>query len=715
MIIKTPTILQMDNAECGAVALAIILAYFGRHVSASDVREACDVSRDGSKAINIIKAARKYGLEAHGMQLNMDNIKLLPPPFIVFWQFNHFLVVDGFTDTEIFLNDPATGPRTINYQEFDAGFTGIALFLRPGEEFQTGGQPPPSFFQLLWRGIKDSHFNFFYMLALSLGLMIPSLSIAFFAKIFINNILLAEQYHWMIPLAILMLASAVMMGLVTRWKRTYLNKFYQQLKLQGAIQFFWRLLHLPIAFFQQRATGDISERIESYHRLANLLAEHLADSLTRVVAMIFYILVMLLLSWPLAVIGILLGIINFSLLWMLSHRMSGAAQQQQQIAGKLAGIEMNGIQIIETIKASAVENQFFNQWAAFHAQKINSSQVLEKYAALSRILPVLLQMTGNLLILGVGTRMIMSGHLTAGTLAALLILINFLNQPLMNLLFFSEQLFKIKADVARMNDVNQHQMDHVLKNTAEPTPLLIDIDQPLLTLDTVQFGYSRLEPPIFDDLSLSLMMGKHLAIVGPTGGGKSSLSKLVSGLYAPWSGQVLIHGKPLTEISRKTLSETVGLVDQNIFLFAATIRDNLTLWNADIPDEQIYHALEIAMMADIIKKRGGLDSWVEERGRNFSGGQVQRLEIARALIGRPSLLILDEATSALDPLIEQQIYLNLQRQHCTLMIIAHRLSAIRDCDQIIVIDGGKVVQSGRHDELIKVSGLYQDLVSLEIQ
>lgn len=713
-MIKTPTILQMDNAECGAVSLAIILAYFGRFIPPSDVREACDVSRDGSKAINIIKAARKYGLEAHGMQLNMENIKLLPPPFIVYWQFNHFLVVDGFTEDKVHINDPATGPRTIDYQEFDTGFTGIALFLRPGENFEKGGEPQPSFFKMLWSGLQGYRLGFLYIMVLSLALLIPSLSLAFFAKIFIDDIFLAQQYSWMLAFILCMLGSAVLLGLLTEWKRSYLNILYKQLKLNGAMNFFWRVLHLPIAFFQQRATGDIAERIESYHRLANLLAEKLVDNFTGVVAMIFYALVMLLLSWPLACTGILIGFINFSLLWMLSKRMTGIAERYKQTEGKLAGVEMHGIQIIETIKANAVEDQFFNQWAAFHAQKVNSSQAIEKYSAFSRILPLLLQSINLLALLGLGSWLIWLGQLTAGALIAMLILIQYFNKPLIDLLLLSEELYKIKGDVARINDVNQHREETILKNSNDFMTLIAKEDQALLELRHIQFGYSKLEPPIFENLSLSIFPGKHLAVVGPTGGGKSSLSKLICGLYAPWAGQVLIQGQPLADISRSTLSRLIGLVDQHIFLFAATVRENLTLWNPSITDEQIYQALETATMADIIRNRGGLECWIEERGKNFSGGQVQRLEIARALIGNPQLLILDEATSALDPVIEQKIYDNLQKQHCTLIIIAHRLSAIRDCDQIIVIDNGKVVQSGKHDVLIKDSGLYKELVSLEI-
>ncbi len=714
-MIKTPTILQMDNAECGAVTLAIILAYFGRYVSPSDVREVCDVSRDGSKAINLIKAARQYGLEAHGMQLNMDNIKLLPPPFIVYWQFNHFVVVDGFGEDKIFINDPATGPRTISYEEFDVSFTGIALFLRPGANFETGGEAEPSFLKLLWRRLQNSYASFLYIILVSLGLLIPSLSLAFFAKIFIDYIIFAEQYDWILGLILMMLIVAVLMGCLTLIKRFYLNRLYVWLKLSSAMQFFWRLLHLPINFFQQRATGDIAERVEAHNRLAELLAEKITNSVIGLISMIFFAIVMFVLSWSLASISVIIGIINFILLLVVSKKMTDLAQRYAQSEGKLVAIEMNGIQIIETIKANAVEDQFFNHWAAFHAQKVGSAQQMERYSTVSRILPTFFQGINTVALLGLGSWLIIEGQLTVGTLIAMLILTLNFNKPLTDLLFLSEELYKIKGDAARINDVEQHAVEHIVNNNLELTPLPAMSHSPLLEINALRFGYSKMEPPIFDNFSLAIAAEKRIAIVGPTGGGKSSLSKLICGLYAPWSGEILLQGKTLAEISRASLASFVGLVDQQIFLFAATIRDNLTLWNKEINDAQIYQALEITKMTEVINERGGLNCWVEERGKNFSGGQVQRLEIARALIGKPKLLILDEATSALDPIIEQQIYENLQQQHCTLLIIAHRLSAIRDCDQIIVVAGGEIVQSGKHEDLMRSSGLYKDLVSLEIQ
>jgi ATP-binding cassette, subfamily C, bacterial len=712
---RTPTLLQMDNAECGAVVLAIILGYFGRFVPLAEVRDACDVTRDGSKAINIVKAARRYGLDAHGMQLTMDNIKLLPPPFIIYWQFNHFLIVEGFTEDKVYLNDPATGPRQETLEEFSRSFTGVALFMTPSEDFHPGGKPEPGIVKLLWQYLAGSRGSFFYIIFVALTLAIPAAGLAILAKVFLDNILLNGQHDWLPQLLLAMLIGAFMMAGLTWLKNYYLARLYMKLKLSGSLRFFWRLLHLPFNFFQQRAVGDIAERVEAHSYLADTLAGKITGNIAGLLGMILLAMVMFLISWPLAIINLAVALLNFLLLWFISRFNADLGRRFAQTAGKLSGIEMNGLQIIETLKANAVENQFFNYWASVYAQKITCQQRMEKNESLLKILPVLSQGLNIVALLAFGSWFILHGELSPGGLIATLILMFSLNQPLMKLLQAGEQLYKLKGHIARMMDIQQHPVDNILSSAETGIPLVAVAGQPILTMRDVEFGYSKLEPPILAGISLQIKPGERVAVVGPTGGGKSSIAKLICGLFVPWSGEILVHGQPLSKISRHELAGVVGLVDQQIFLFSATVRENLTLWNPHVSDAQIYQALEVAEIADIIRQRGGMECWIDERGKNFSGGQVQRLEIARALIGQPELLILDEATAGLDPLIEQQIYSNLQQQGCALLIIAHRLSAIRDCDQILVINDGKIVQHGHHDSLIMESGLYKELVSLEIQ
>ena len=712
--VKTPTILQMDAAECGAVSLSIILAYYECYLTPSAAREACDVTRDGSKAINIIKAARRLGLDAHGMQLTMETVKYIPAPFIIYWEFNHFLVVEGFSEKRIYLNDPATGPRTVTYDEFDKSFTGVAMVLTPGPDFKKIGEPEPPILKVLWDYLKSSRISFIYILLMALALMFPTFALSFFAEIFVDDILIQHQTGWIINLLLCMLLTGIIIGVLTWFKRYYLIRLYMKLKLVGSTDFFWHLLSLPLNFFQQRSPGDIVGRIEAYNRIATILANNIIDNLVGLITLFFFGIVLVLLNWQLAVITFFISILNAYLLWFISRQVSDAGRRFAQNEGKLGGIEMNGIQIIETIKANAVEDNFFNHWAAHHAKKVNSQQQIEVYAAVLRIVSLFLQGLNTLIILCLGSWFIIHGELTIGTLLAIQILVVGFNGPLLNLLNLGEDLYKLKGDLARVNDVNKHEPEEILSDKTE-TDLLKKNDKPMLELRAIKFGYSKLEPPIFNDLSIKINPGERIAIIGPSGGGKSSLSRLVCGLFAPWSGEILICGHPLKVISRAEYAKFIGLVDQNIFLFAASVRDNLTLWNSTIKDSDIMDALKIACIDDVINERGGLDCWIEEGGKNFSGGQVQRLEIARALLIKPQLLVLDEATAALDPLVEKSIYDNLKRQNCTLFIIAHRLSAIRDCDQIIVIKNGQIIQRGRHEQLMQEKGLYQELVSLEIQ
>jgi ATP-binding cassette, subfamily C, bacterial len=712
---KTPTILQMDNAECGAVTLAIILAYFGRFTAIAELREACDVTRDGSKAINIIKAARQYGLDAHGMQVNLENVVKLPPPFIAYWEFNHFLVIEGFAEDTVYLNDPANGRRSISMTEFSRSFTGIVLFMHPGPDFQPGGIAEPPIWQLLWQRLSGSRWSFAYIIFTAAMLAAPLIALAGFAKIFLDNILLDGQQDWLPILLLSMVITAILMAILAWLKRYYLVRLYMKLKITGVAQFFWRLLHLPLNFFQQRATGDIVDRVEAHGYVAEVLADKITNNIAGMFMMGIIALAMFLLSWPLALINLVMTLLNFLLLWIVSRRNSELGRGFAQAEGKLSAIEINGVQIIETLKANAVESQFFNQWASAHAQKVMNEQHIENNEGLLKILPVLSQGLNMVALLAVGAWLILHDQLSPGGLIAMQILLFSFNRPLLEFLGIGDYLYKLKGEVARLVDVEQQALSSVLDITLTTPPLPKVTAGPMLEFRQVTFGYSKLEPPVFAGISLRVNPGERIAVVGPTGGGKSSLAKLICGLYAPWEGEILVQGVPLAQISRPHLAEFAGLVDQQIFLFAATLRDNLTLWNPQVSDANIYRALNIAGIADLVKERGGLDCWVEERGRNFSGGQVQRLEIARALIANPQLLILDEATAALDPLIEQQIYENLTQQHCTLVIIAHRLSAVRDCDQIIVLDEGKIVQQGRHEFLIKDSGLYKELVSLEIQ
>lgn len=713
--VSTATILQMDNAECGSASLGIILSYFKCYISPSELRLACDVSRDGSKAINIVKAARQYGLEAHVMQLNLENIRLLPPPYVIYWQFNHFLVVEGFEKNKVYINDPATGPRSVSLEEFSKSFTGIVIYLAPGENFKTEGKPEKPLNSILREHIQGAWGYLFYMIMASLTLFFPQLSLAFFVKIFMDNMIIQAQWQWISPLLIAILFTMVVMVVLRLLKEKYIVLLRLKLKTNTVFPFFRHLLHLPVDFFQQRATGDIAERIEAYQRVTNLLIDQIVNNFLNLCLLLFCWGALFLLDMPIAVVVIALSILNFFVTWIIANRHVDHGAQYAQAEGKLAGVEINALQVIETIQANALDDYFFNYWSANYAQKINKKMCIESQNTVLNFIPILMQSLSLILIIAFAGWQVFDGLISFGSFFAIIILAFNFNAPIRAIISLKANIFKVKGDIGRINDVMNYPVENTLKSNTDLIEISAKENVNALEFKEVRFGYSKLEPPILENISFSMKSGERVALVGPTGGGKSSLIKLICGLYAPWEGEINLLGSNLQNISRSILAKWVGVVEQHIFLFSASIRDNLTLWNPSVSDSSINQALNLVGLSETVVERGGLEAWVEERGKNFSGGQVQRFEIARALLHKPVMLILDEATSALDPVSEEIIYHNLKKENITLFIIAHRISAIRDCDQILVMDNGKIIESGTHDELFKYSGLYKELVDLEIQ
>lgn len=708
---KTPLLLQMENAECGAIALGIILAYFGLYLSPSELRDACGVNRDGSKAINIIKAARQYGLEAHGVQRTLAEVQQLPAPFIVFWEFNHFLVVEGFSKHKVFLNDPASGHRTVSIIEFSQKFTGIVLFMNPGANFKLAGKPEPGLLVSFWRQLADMHWNFIYILVIAILQILPMIGLAFITKIFFDYILLQKQPELLPKILLAIILAALFSAGMTWLQRYWRLQLHIKIKITKMIQFYWQLLHAPFHFFDQRAIGDLAERVEANSALGDLLANKMPSHLASLISIVILALFMFFLNKSLTLISIVIAILDFGLLSFITLHNRDLGSRYQQAEGKLAGIEINGVKIIETLKANAMEDQFFEQWSTAHAQKIICGQKLAMNGFFLKNASFFLQAMTTIIVLGLGGWFIMRQHLSPGGLIAFeFLLVNF-SFLLLELLNMNESYTRFRGDMSRIKDVT----DQPIESSSLIPNYTFDFSQPQLEFNNIVFGYSRLEPPIIEGIAFSVHSGERIAIVGPTGGGKSSIAKLLCKLTLPWAGEIVIHGVPLVQLTATDLAQMMALVDQNIFLFSASVRENLTLWQETVSDQEIYNALSLVEMADIIRLRGGLNYKIEEYGKNFSGGQIQRLEIARALITHPKILILDEATSALDPLLEQRIYNNLQQQGCTLIIIAHRLSTIKDCDQILVIANGKIEQKGRHQKLLQTSGVYQDLVSLEIQ
>jgi NHLM bacteriocin system ABC transporter peptidase/ATP-binding protein len=713
---RTPTILQMEAVECGAAALAIVLAHYGRWVPLEELRVACGVSRDGSKASNMVKAARTYGLEAKGLKREPQSLRAVRPPMILHWNFSHFVVLEGIRKGRVYLNDPGTGPRMVTEEELDQAFTGVVLTFQPGPDFVKRGDPPRLIPALKSR-LAGTRAALAFVLLAGLALAIPGMVVPVFSKVFLDSVLLEGHREWLPPLLLAMGCAAALLGALTWLQQSYLLRLETRMAVGGSSRFLWHVLRLPTVFFSQRFAGDISSRVAINDSVAQLLSRDLATNGLGAVMIVFFAVLLFQYDVVLTLVGIAVVSLNVAALRYVSRRRVDGNRRLGQDQGKLLGTAIGGLQTIETLKATGGESDLFARWAGYQAKVVNGRQELERYTQLLDAAPGLLSALNSALILGIGGVRVMSGSLSVGGLVAYQLLMAAFIAPVTRLVSLGGKLQTVEGDMNRLDDVLRYRVDPGAAGglddemPAEGAPVKLAGS---LELRNVSFGYSRLDPPLIEGLTLSLKPGSRVALVGGSGSGKSTLARLVTGLYQPWEGEILFDGKARAAIPPAVLANSLATVDQNIFLFEGTVRENLTLWNSTVPLPEVVAAARDACIHDDVAARpGGYDSPVEEGGANWSGGQRQRLEIARALMGRPSILVLDEATSALDPTTESRIDEHLRRRGCTCLLVAHRLSTIRDADEILVLDHGKVVQRGTHDELRAVEGPYSRLISTE--
>jgi ATP-binding cassette, subfamily C, bacterial len=713
--VKTPTLLQMEAVECGAAALGIIMYYFGLVLPLPELRRECGVSRDGSKASNMLKAARRYQLEAKGFKKELKQLRELPLPYIVFWNFNHFLVVEGWSKDKVYLNDPATGPCTVSLQEFDEAYTGVVLLIRPSAEFQKGGRQQ-SIFPALWSRLVGTTGALSYCLLSGLFLTLVGLVIPIFTQIFVDEILIQGRQLWLRPLLLSMAIAVMLQGGLTLLQLRYLRRLKIKLAVGMSSRFLWHILKLPIGFYAQRFAGEISSRTRLNDRVADILSGKLATTAIDFVMLGFYIIVMSQYDWLLTAIIVGFAFTNVLTLQWISRQRKDANQRLIQDYGKTAGVSIAALQSIETLKASGLESDFFARWSGYYTKAINSQQELGVANQAISVLPVLLSALSSTFFLIIGGLRVMDGYLSIGMLIAFQGMMQNFQQPVNNLVDFGSTLQELEGNLIRLDDVLSNPTDlqlevkesrEVPENPLFQKPKL----EGYLELRNLTFGYSPLETPLIENFSLKVKPGQRIALVGGSGSGKSTIALLVSGIYQPRSGEILFDGKLRSQISTQLLTNSVAVVEQDILLFAGTIRDNLTLWDTTIPDLYIQQACRDSAIDDVIQSLpGSYNARLAEGGANLSGGQRQRLEIARALVNNPSILIMDEATSALDGETEKIIDRNLRRRGCTCLIIAHRLSTIRDCDEIIVLERGKIVQRGTHEELWQEEGVYRQMI-----
>jgi NHLM bacteriocin system ABC transporter peptidase/ATP-binding protein len=715
--VRTPTLLQMEAVECGAASLGIVLGSFGLTVPLEELRVECGVSRDGSKANNVLKAARKYGLEAKGYKYD-DLAKLydLTFPAILFWNLNHFLVLEGFGGGKAYLNDPAKGPTRVTLEELNSSYSGVVLTFAAGPDFNKGGNRPS-----MWRSLRsrlaDSQLALIFVMLCGLLLVVPGLIVPTFTRIFIDEYLIGNRAFMVKPLLMAMAATAGVLMVLTWLQKYYLLRLETKLSLLHSSRFFAHLQRLPVPYFVQRFAGEIGSRVAINDRVANVIASKLTTTAIDMCVVVFYAALMLMYDVPLTLFVILISLLNVGVLKTVARLRTDISRRLQLDKGKLMGTSMGGLQMIETLKATGGEAEFFGRWAGYQAKSLVGEQGLSVISETTGTVPALVGTLATMTVYVMGGFKVMNGEFTIGMLVAYQTLVTSFTRPLANLVNFSGMLQELQGDMTRLDDVLVYPRDPQYTRLAAAEGQAEDRRTLKLSgkveLRDVTCGYSPLEPPLIDGFNLVVNPGERVALVGGSGSGKSTVAKLVAGLYEPWKGQVLFDDVPRTELPRDLISNSLGVVDQEVFLFGGTITDNVAMWDRTLPPARVMTACRDAAIDDVIEARDGrYDAVLEEGGKNMSGGQRQRLEISRALAGEPTIVVLDEATSALDSATETVIDESLRRRGCTCIIIAHRLSTIRDADTILVMRRGKVVQQGTHDSMKDVPGPYQELISL---
>lgn len=712
--VKVPVVMQMEALECGAASLTMILAYYGKWIPLEQVRADCGVSRDGSNAKNILKAARSYGLTAKGYRYEPEGLKANGKfPCIIHWNFNHFVVLDGFKGSKAYLNDPAKGSYSVPMEIFDQSFTGICLMFEPAESFEPGGAPK-SILMFAKKRLKEAGTAMVFMALTTLITALLGIITPVFSRIFLDRLLTGENPEWFLPF-IFALGGISVIQLIVEWiKALYSLKINGQLSAVGSTDYMWKVLRMPMEFFSQRMAGDIQQRQRMNASIAQALAETFAPLALNTLMLVFYLVVMLRYSPILTLVGVASIAINLVVSKIISNKRINITRVQMRDAGKLAGSTVAGIEMVETIKASGAENGFFEKWAGYQAS-VNTQQVrFERLNQYLGMIPELVSSLANIAVLILGVYFTINGSFTVGMVMAFQGFLGSFTKPAQTLISAGQTLQEMRTQMERVEDVMEYPTDvncsrDGISEDAEYSKLSGSVE-----LKNVTFGYSRLAEPLIRDFNLTLKTGSRVAFVGTSGCGKSTLSKLISGLYKPWEGEILFDGNPIEQIDRSVFTGSLAVVDQDIILFEDTIANNIKMWDNSIEDyEMIMAARDAQLHEDIMQRDGGYSYKITEGGKDFSGGQRQRMEIARVLAQDPTIIILDEATSALDAKTEFEVVRSIKDRGITCIVVAHRLSTIRDCDEIIVLDNGEVVERGTHDELYARGGVYTQLVTNE--
>jgi len=711
--VNVPTYLQMQVTECGAAALGMVLAYYGRWVPLEELRETCGASRDGTSMADLLKAARQYGLDGYGRYLGARNLHKVGYPIILFWKGAHFVVLEGLVKGGARLNDPAIGPRFVTTEELERDYAKVCLVLRPTPEFSKGGAKPRPWFGVLQRAFKAMN-ELIAVVVLGLMVTVPGLAVAAISKMFLDDVLISGNQSSATGLIIGLLAVLVLQVLITWFQQRVLIRASTGMTVIDSAAFVRKALRLPERYFVARSVADLSQRVQHNQEVAALLTGRLAVVSVAVITVAVYAIAMFFVDPILALVALVLTLGNLLALRSALRRRRDSARLLVQQQATLSQTTTYGAITLESIKAGGLEGDFYARWEGIAVQVAEVRQDLALRNQIGNALPTLLKALTSAAVLGLGALQVINGSLEVGSLVAFMVLVGYFQGPISDLVGFAWMMQQVQNLVRRLDDV----LDEKVDPSCDPAIQRFEV-QPgeetrlrgAISMRNVTFGFKATAPPLIDNFSIDVPPGGRVAIVGTSGSGKSTLIRLLAGLFEPWEGEVRFDGKRRQDIARPVISYSIGMVDQRIALFSGTVRENLTLWDSSLSDEALVRAAKDAHIHDAIAARvGSYEAVVADGGANWSGGQRQRLEIARALVRNPSILLLDEATSALDSETEALVDAALQRRGCTTIVVAHRLSTVRDADLILVMSAGKVVEMGRHDELMALGGVYSALV-----
>jgi len=705
-MVKVPMVLQMEAVECGAASLTMILAYYGKWLPLEQVREACGISRDGSSMFSIKRAAINYGLNVSAYKVAPEDLEGMEPA-IIHWNFNHFVVFRGIKKGKVCLNDPGVGPVEVPMDEFRRSFTGVAMTFEVTERFERGGRPT-SILSYIKRNMQGGMKPFWLTFIFALLTAMVALVTPLFTKVYMDEILSGRNIGWATVFFVLMGIVAIFNFIVVLWHERYSKRIAGELALKGNASYLRHLMRLPMSFFAMRFVGDLQQRQRLNETITHSLVEVLAPQIINIGLLVFYLVLMLSYNYILTFIGVLAAIINLATVRYYANKRFNLIRATQQSEGKYFSATVSCLENIESIKAAGAETGFFEFWSSLWTQKFNKERASRQQQAEMSLMPTLTNSLMSTAVLLIGAWYILQGDMSVGMLMAFQGFMTAFMVPVAQIVNASQQLVEMRSQMERVEDVMKYPEDYRNANTSE------NIEGKLkgeLEMRDITFGYSPMQPPLIENFNLHLKPGKSVAFVGSSGCGKSTLAKLICGLYKPWKGEILFDGRPIESISSEEMTNSVALVDQNIVLFDDTVAQNIRMWDQSIEDFAMRLACDNARIYDdLVERPEGFSTKVVHGGQNFSGGQRQRIEIATALARDPMIIIMDEATSALDPTTEDQVMRQIREMGMTLVVVAHRLSTIRDCDEIIVMDKGHILQRGTHEELMQQEGLYKQLM-----